>query len=446
MNLAFPVVNRHHDKWDLDEGDFVLQPLLQDQPQRDRGIDEKDGAARGVFPSFTLLCDDVVRALDLHPVPGRRDYRNLRGEVVAQLEIWSDDVHDLERIGREYSHGERLWLRRDVLLGYLQEHDKDLIVEVVHSRNKERSYSHEDRKFDLGKHVIYLLHGNGDFETLAGNRAIGSKIVSELGLDHTNKLLNRWMAHRVAELMDLAENAPSEEERKTARNECSDLILKLWEKRMEWPHAGPLKWVLPALRKLTREPPTSHGWGWNEPKLDGSWAGLLPRMKQLQAHESTICLFACFADIPKEATDNARQWLDEMVQELSEEERDTLQLLVDWSDSVHAEDFALDGEKISNFGSLPPEERTKHIQAALKRVANDRAELVQKATSRDQPLQTLDPNPMHGNISSREELHGEYFDRLYHQIYAAFGDEIGEVEEEEDDEVDFDASDEDNAD
>lgn len=173
MNLAFPVVNRHHDKWDLDEGDFCLQPLLQDGPQRDRSLDEKDGAARGVFPSFTLLCDDVVRALDLRPVRGRRDYQNSCGEVVAQLEIWSDDVHDLDRISRAYSHGERLWLRRDVLLGYLLEHDKNLIVEVIHSRNKERSYSHEDRKFDLGKHVIYLFHANGDFETLAGNRAIG---------------------------------------------------------------------------------------------------------------------------------------------------------------------------------------------------------------------------------------------------------------------------------
>lgn len=246
--------------------------------------------------------------------------------------------------------------------------------------------------------------------------------------------------------MDRAENAPSGEERETARSECSDLILKLWEKRMEWPHGGPLKWVLPALRKLTIEPPTAYAWGRNEPEFDGSWSGLLPHIKQLQARESRVCLFACFADIPKEATDNARQWLGEMAQELSEEERDTLQMLVDWSDSVHAEDFALDGEKIPCFGSLPPGERAKHVQAALKRIVEEKAKLVTKATSRDEPLQMLDPNPMHGNISSREELHGEYFDRLYHQIHTAFGDEISEVEEDSDDELDFDASDEDNSD
>ena len=250
------------------------------------------------------------------------------------------------------------------------------------------------------------------------------------------------MAHRVAELMDQAENAPSEDERQAAQNECSDLILKLWEKRIVWPHGGPLKFVLPALRKLTLEPPSPHGWGWNEPRADGSWARLLPQIKHLQARESRVCLFACFADIPKEANEHAREWLSEMGEELSDEERSTMEWLMEWTDRVHAEDFELDGERIPFFGSLSPEERTRHIHAAMGRINKARTELMQNAASRNEQLQMIDPNPMHGNIDSREELHGEYFDQLYNQIDTAIGDHIGEAEEDDEDvELDLDNDD-----
>jgi hypothetical protein len=172
-NLALPVGNLH-DKWELDEGDFYLQPFLQDERQRDHALDEKDGAARGVFPSFTFLSDDIVRALGLRLSPGRREWQDASGDVVAQLEIWSDDVHDQERIRGPFSYGERLWLRRDVLLGFLQARNLDLIVEVVHHRHQDRNTSsRNETNIDLGQHVIFLLHSDGNLETLAGNCPAG---------------------------------------------------------------------------------------------------------------------------------------------------------------------------------------------------------------------------------------------------------------------------------
>ena len=176
MNLALPVVNRHHDKWDFDEGDFYLQPFLQDEQHRDRALDEKDGAARGVFPSFTLLSDKVLDALDLRLVDGQRNWLNRSGEVVAQLEIWSDDIHDQDHISGHYSHGQRLWLRRDVLQEFLAEQNCSLIVEVVHNRYHERNnFSENETKIDLGKHVIFLFHPNGNCQTLAGDCPLGTE-------------------------------------------------------------------------------------------------------------------------------------------------------------------------------------------------------------------------------------------------------------------------------
>lgn len=241
------------------------------------------------------------------------------------------------------------------------------------------------------------------------------------------------MAHRVAELMELAENAATLQERKAAQHDCTELILRLWEKRMDWPDGGPLKLVLPALRKLMPEPKPSYSLAWDKPSFDGSWAELLPQIKSLQAREMQVCLFAAIADIPKEASENAQSWLDEQKEALSEEERATLEILAEWGGSVYEKEFQLEGEKIPFFGSLPQEERTRHIHAALKRIGNEKAQLLAKATSRDEVLAPLEPNSMHGNISMNEELHGEYFDHLYNQVGTAFDDESSEDDLETDD-------------
>lgn len=60
---------------------------------------------------------------------------------------------------------------------------------------------------------------------------LGQRIVRELGLENTNDTLGRWMAHRVAELMQKADEASNDEEREKAQSECADLILRVWSRR-----------------------------------------------------------------------------------------------------------------------------------------------------------------------------------------------------------------------
>lgn len=64
--------------------------------------------------------------------------------------------------------------------------------------------------------------------------ALGRKLVDELDMETSVDTLGRWMAHYVAELMDAAENAPSQE-RAVAQEKCFHAILELWIHRAELP-------------------------------------------------------------------------------------------------------------------------------------------------------------------------------------------------------------------
>lgn len=69
--------------------------------------------------------------------------------------------------------------------------------------------------------------------------SLGETIVQELGLENSNDTLGRWMAHRLAELMERAEQATEDADREAARKEATDLVLRLWDHRSSWPHGWP---------------------------------------------------------------------------------------------------------------------------------------------------------------------------------------------------------------
>jgi len=187
------------------------------------------------------------------------------------------------------------------------------------------------------------------------------------------------MSHRVAELMERAEHAPIEADKEEARRECTDLILRLWDRRAVWPQGQPLSRVLPLLRKLTEEP--QYDFHWREP--DGTWAGLLPRLERLQEREWRVCVYAALANIPLEGVEQDRRWLAEHVDDLTPEERESQQRLILLIDCVYAEDFLLDSVAVPEFAALPSDERTQHAHKALEKIAAERQRLISAATSSD---------------------------------------------------------------
>ena len=65
--------------------------------------------------------------------------------------------------------------------------------------------------------------------------ALGKHLVHELNYENGVDTLGRWMSHYLAELINKAENASEEHERKQAQKEAMDTIIEIWHHRTVLP-------------------------------------------------------------------------------------------------------------------------------------------------------------------------------------------------------------------
>jgi hypothetical protein len=113
---------------------------------------------------------------------------------------------------------------------------------------------------------------------------LGEKIVNELQLEPSVNTLGRWMSHYVAELMIQAEKSKEESDKKAKQKECSEIILKLWEKREHLPHISTPLSGLKAFTDLLdafneNEHPSPFFRGFKGMSNDGSWIELVNTVK-----------------------------------------------------------------------------------------------------------------------------------------------------------------------
>lgn len=86
-------------------------------------------------------------------------------------------------------------------------------------------------------------------KTLTGVLALGQKIADEIGAVEERNTTGKWIAHHLAGKLEEAKSDP------LLVDECSDLILKLWQSRQTWPSGDPLtkyEALLPYLHMLLR--------------------------------------------------------------------------------------------------------------------------------------------------------------------------------------------------
>ena len=90
--------------------------------------------------------------------------------------------------------------------------------------------------------------------------ALGLAIVAELRLDTRGELLQRWMAHHLAETIEKAESATGAKKIKLERD-AVNLILKLWSHRSALPEPiDPLSGCRAAVDTLARLLPEANPW------------------------------------------------------------------------------------------------------------------------------------------------------------------------------------------
>lgn len=200
---------------------------------------------------------------------------------------------------------------------------------------------------------------------------LGKRIVKELDLEDSVDTLGRWMAHRIAELMERAEQAPTEAERETAKRECTNVIIRLWEHRSKFPFKPPLADIAKFLRNLTSDPPPSH---WEKPEPhDGTWDSILPHLEKFHDREYRICRDAAVAETSLE---EEREWLEEHREEMSSDECDIIEYLLKLREQMDSDNYSLNSIRIPNFAALPAEERTRQALEALDRISVERQSLL----------------------------------------------------------------------
>jgi hypothetical protein len=198
------------------------------------------------------------------------------------------------------------------------------------------------------------------------------RIVRELGLENSVDTLGRWMAHYVAELMERAEHSETDEEKETAKRECSDLITKVWERRKYWPLGQPLADLSRFLNSISPDPYTARYRDNVERELD--WVEALPRIRDLHDREDKIVFDAAVADLN---LDRDREWLKEHPDELSEEERQTVTWLIHRQEEMRSKYYKIDDQETPNFAEMPPAERARLVLSALEKMNSERQEIFQ---------------------------------------------------------------------
>ena len=167
-DFLLPVIGRGTGEFEIEESGFELTAWMREGWDRDDTLDKFDPLSRNREFNLTNFQPHFIDTMKLQPNSNRTKYSISNGETVARLELWSDSLNQ-EYISHPFSSGGRWWIRIDLLLEYLRQCDRDLIIEVNigHNRNQ-RNQGETGEHYEYGdrKSKIYLLRQNGILETL----------------------------------------------------------------------------------------------------------------------------------------------------------------------------------------------------------------------------------------------------------------------------------------
>ena len=193
--------------------------------------------------------------------------------------------------------------------------------------------------------------------------------------------LGRWMAHYIAELIKMAEDADNLNERSKAQEKCFETILKLWEHRLMLPHgARPLanlEGVLKAIENLQGQ--KTPRWVFSTEEVEVIGGPWLWFAKEVEEAGLRMCRLAVLTAIAEASLGNDKRWVLEHGEMLSKEETTVIQVLDSW---LSAEMLWQTKKEQISVGELEPEDRNRlvveEIMASIKQLNSSSESLLSK--------------------------------------------------------------------
>ncbi|MBH3344161.1 hypothetical protein I5O09_10430 [Pseudomonas parafulva] len=199
--------------------------------------------------------------------------------------------------------------------------------------------------------------------------SLGKKILEELNERNSTDTTARWLAHLLAEKIELATSAPDNAEGDAVRNDCLNLILKIWERREAVPFKIPLEDAIDELATLLK--PKSYFPAQDVKK--SKTLQIFDKLIKLHNKESQVCFALWISNLD---LSSERAHLTNNPEHLSEEELKLANFLVESQDNLNGEKANICGKVIADFGSLPDQEREAACREILKSISEERANLL----------------------------------------------------------------------
>lgn len=127
--------------------------------------------------------------------------------------------------------------------------------------------------------------------------ALGATIVQSF--EREGDRLSQWMAHRLAELLDVAETGRTKAQREAAAEQATDLIVRLWQQRREWPGGWPPgEWstLLERLQELETTPTWQLRFS-SSSSVPADWAAALKEFDRIEIAERHIVMSAALVSM-----------------------------------------------------------------------------------------------------------------------------------------------------
>ena len=162
------------DELEISSEGFELKGWLRILESECGGIDENDPLRNQLSSSLVVPGTDFVSWENLECSSDHKRYWRCGYEdkPVTNLECW-DEQPKTDREDRGfYSEGHRLWVDVNILLDYLKERQRCLIVKCMIDRWADKEGT---GKYVPGKAKIYLIHADGTLETLRERYCIREK-------------------------------------------------------------------------------------------------------------------------------------------------------------------------------------------------------------------------------------------------------------------------------